>query len=60
MNLSRVKNGDRIQVNIRGRVFDAKYVAKETVSGIVMIEPEHPAISYRTCTPRQVVRKLKK
>jgi hypothetical protein len=52
MNLSRVRPGDRVTVNVRGRVFDATVDAK-LADGRLRLNP--PAgITYYHCTARQV------
>lgn len=52
-NISRVKPGDRVTVNIRGRVFDA-VVEERTEEGLRIQPPKN--INYYNVTSRQVTK----
>lgn len=56
MNLSRVKPGDRVECNVRGRHFTATVVARST-EGLEVEPPK--GVTYRHVTARQVVKVLR-
>lgn len=59
MQLARVKEGDEIKVNIRGRVFEAR-VEEKLPGSKVRITPLTPNISYYHATAAQVEKVVKR
>jgi hypothetical protein len=58
MNLRNVKPGDRVEVNVKGRVFAAHYEGFNSETGRVMVEPESPRITYRSVKKTEVKKRL--
>lgn len=58
MELSRVREGDEIKCNVRGRVFEA--VVEEKLPGQLRIKPLSRGITYFTVTARDVEKVLRK
>ncbi len=59
MQLSLIRTGDTIEVNIRGRIFEAVTTEIDTKDGVVHFEPPK-GIYYHNCTSRQVQKITKK
>ncbi len=57
MELRGLKLGDRVEVNVRGRVFAATFQGSE--SGRVRIEPESPRFNYFSVKKTEIVKRLK-
>lgn len=58
MNLARINEGDMVQINIRGRVFDAVVVKKEP--GIVRFVPTHKNITHFHARSNQVKKLIRR
>jgi len=55
---SKLQNGDRIEVNVRGQAFDAVYLCRGAVlPGWHHIAPQG-RVTYHFVTSRQIVKKL--
>jgi hypothetical protein len=59
MDTSKLKAGDRVKVDVRGLVFDARYDGPaSTHLGGHMVFPLRPNVSYRCVGSRQIVKRL--
>ncbi len=58
MPLSRIKEGDEVQCNVRGRVFNAR--VEEKLPGRLKITPLTPNINYFHVTSQQVQKVVKR
>jgi len=56
MNLRNVKPGDRVEVNVKGRVFAAAFEAVEGPR--VLVKPESARITYRLVKKTEVKKRL--
>jgi hypothetical protein len=56
MDLRNVKPGDRVEVNIKGRVFAAAFRGVEGPRALV--EPESARITYRLVKKTQIIKRL--
>ena len=61
MNLRNVKQGDRVEVNVRGREYPAVYVgpADDFLPGWVRVEPLARNINHYHVSPTEIKRKIK-
>jgi hypothetical protein len=58
MNLRNVKPGDRVEVNVRGRVFPAHYEGFDHETGRVLVEPLVRNVNYRSVKKTEVRKRL--
>ena len=56
MQLGNLKQGDRVEVNVKGRVFAAAFQRVEGSRAVV--EPESSRITYRSVKKTEVIKRL--
>lgn len=57
MTTTKLKLGDRIMANVRGRCFEAIFQTRDD-DGFIWVEPVSSNVSHRRLTPRQIERRV--